>query len=90
MSEPYAIEVWIEKSTMADVLVPLARRLGFTLVTGVGDLSHTHCNWLVQRVLEHRRKTRVLYLSDFGPGGVDAIESFIGRPHEPEAVEIIH
>jgi hypothetical protein len=59
--EPYAIEVWAEKSTMNDVLVPLARRLNVTVVTGVGELSHTHCNKLVKRVLEHGRKTRILY-----------------------------
>jgi hypothetical protein len=65
--EPYAIEVWAEKSTMNDVLVPLARRLNVTVVTGVGELSHTHCNKLVKRVLEHGRKTRILYIADFDP-----------------------
>ena len=67
--EDYAIEIWAEKSTMNDVLEPLARRLDVTLVTGVGELSHTHCNMLVKRALAHGRKTRILYISDFDPAG---------------------
>ena len=39
LAERCAVEVWAEKSTMNDVLMPLARSRNFTLVTGVGDLS---------------------------------------------------
>ena len=67
--EDYVIEIWAEKSTMNDILVPLARRLGVTLVTGLGELSHTHCNLLVKRVLEHQRKCRILYIADHDPAG---------------------
>jgi hypothetical protein len=67
--EPYAIEVWVEKSTANDILEPLARRLNFTLITGVGEISWTHCVWHVQRVLRHRKKARILYISDFDPSG---------------------
>ena len=79
--EDYAIEIWAEKSTMNDVLEPLARRLGVTLVTGVGELSHTHCNRLVKRALRHRRKTRILYISDFDPAG-DGMPVSIARKIE--------
>jgi hypothetical protein len=79
--EPYAIEVWAEKSTMNDVLVPLARRLNVTVVTGVGELSHTHCNKLVKRVPEHGRKTRILYIADFDPAG-DGMPVSIARKIE--------
>ena len=79
--EDYAIEIWAEKSTMNDVLDPLARRLGVTLVTGVGELSHTHCNKLVNRVLEHRRKCRILYIADFDPAG-DGMPVSIARKIE--------
>jgi len=68
-SKRYAIETWAEKSTMNDVLYPLARQNNVTLVTGVGDLSFTHCLWHVKRVLAHRKPTRILYISDFDPGG---------------------
>jgi hypothetical protein len=69
LGEPYAVEVWAEKSTMNDILEPLANRLNLTLVSGVGELSYTHCAWHVQRVLAHRKKSRIIYISDFDPSG---------------------
>jgi hypothetical protein len=69
LAEPYAIEIWVEKSTVNDILLPLARAHGVTLVTGVGELSITACLALARRVREHRRPTRILYLSDFDPAG---------------------
>ena len=69
LTEPYALEIWIEKSTVNDILLPLARTRGVTLVTGVGELSITACLALVRRVREHGRPTRILYLSDFDPAG---------------------
>jgi hypothetical protein len=69
IAEPFAIELWAEKSTMNDILVPLAERHNATLITGVGDLSITHCALLVERAKEHGRKVRVLYISDFDPAG---------------------
>jgi hypothetical protein len=69
LAEPYALEIWAEKSTMNDVLEPLARRLNVTLVTGVGELSVTHCLWQVKRALAHGKKARILYISDFDPAG---------------------
>ena len=67
--EPYALEVWCEKSTVNDILEPQAQRLNFTLITGLGELSWTHCLWHVRRVLAHGKKTRILYISDFDPAG---------------------
>jgi hypothetical protein len=69
LAEPFAVEVWAEKSTVNDILEPLAQRLNITLVTGLGELSATHCFWHVNRVLAHRKKTRILYISDFDPAG---------------------
>jgi hypothetical protein len=69
VAEPYALEIWIEKSTMNDVLLPIAEQHGLTLVSGVGDLSDTHCNWFIERTREHGRKARILYISDFDPSG---------------------
>jgi hypothetical protein len=69
LAEPYAIETWAEKSTMNDILVLLARRRNVTLVTGVGELSLTHCLCHVERVLAHRKPTRILYIADFDPAG---------------------
>jgi hypothetical protein len=66
----YALEIWAEKSTANDVLLPIAQNRGVTLLTGVGELSLTHCHGLVGRVRAHGRKTRILYVSDHDPAGL--------------------
>ena len=67
--EPYEIEVWIEKTTLDDVLRPLCFEHDATLVSGVGEMSVTQCYAVVERARQHGRRTRVLYLSDFDPAG---------------------
>ena len=47
--QPYHLELWIEKSTMNDVLRPLARGAGAVLVTSVGFQSITNAVQLVAR-----------------------------------------
>ena len=66
----YHVEIWCEKSTMNDILIPLCKRYGLNLVTGMGELSLTACLWLVERVKELNKPTRILYLSDFDPAGL--------------------
>jgi hypothetical protein len=68
-AEPYAIEFWVEKSTLTDILQPLCSEHNVTLVTGVGEMSATQCYAVVNRAREHGRKTRIFYLSDFDPAG---------------------
>ncbi len=68
-AQPYALELWCEKSTMNDVLVPLCRRFGAVLVTGLGELSVTACHRLVERARQSGKPTRIVYLSDFDPAG---------------------
>jgi hypothetical protein len=67
--QKYLIEIWIEKSTMSDELEPLCKRYGCNLVTGVGELSISQCVALVDRIVAADRPCRVLYISDFDPGG---------------------
>jgi hypothetical protein len=69
VADPYSIEVWVEKSSMNDILLPIAQNRAVTLVTGVGELSVTHCHALVRRAREHGGRTRILYISDFDPAG---------------------
>lgn len=69
MPQPYQIEIWAEKTTMNDILAPLASAYGVTLVTGAGDLSITACNLCVRRAVEDGRPVRILYISDFDPAG---------------------
>jgi len=69
--QPYLLEAWFEKSTQNDVLLPLARELGFNLVTGIGFLSITACVQFLLRVKAARKPARVFYGSDFDPAGDD-------------------
>jgi hypothetical protein len=68
--QPYHIEVWAEKTTVNDVLEPLARQFEFNLVTGIGELSATRCREFVDRAQRSERPVRILYVSDFDPGGL--------------------
>ena len=79
IAEPYSIELWVEKTTLADVLVPLCQRPGVTLIQGVGEMSATQTYDIVQRARQHQRKTCVLYLADFDSDGDDMPVS-VARP----------
>ena len=39
IAQPYQIEIWCEKSTMNDILMPLGERYGVNVITGTGELS---------------------------------------------------
>ncbi len=65
----FLVEVWAEKSTMNDILVPLSLRLGFNLVTGVGEMSETATRLAVERAIDAGKPMRILYVSDFDPAG---------------------
>jgi hypothetical protein len=67
-TQPYHLEIWIEKSTADDILIPLAQRYGLNVQTGVGETSLTRCLDLVKRADD--RPIRILYVSDFDPGGL--------------------
>jgi len=67
--QDYLVEVWIEKSTQQDILLPLAQRLGFNLITGVGEMSETAARNVVGRAADSGKPTRILYVSDFDPKG---------------------
>ena len=67
--QKYIVEVWIEKSTQNDWLEPLCRRRGVNLVVGAGEQSETRSRELALRAVEYGAPVRVIYLSDFDPGG---------------------
>jgi len=66
----YHVELWAEKSTMNDILLPLGQRHEVNIITGSGDLSATACRHAVNRAERSGRPTRILYISDFDPGGM--------------------
>jgi hypothetical protein len=70
IAQPRMVEIWIEKSTMNDVLDPIAVHYGVNLVVGLGETSEVRCRELVARARAAPGKpVRILYVSDFDPGG---------------------
>lgn len=67
--QPYLVELWVEKSTMDDVLLPVCQELGVNLVTSEGFQSITSVRDLLRRVGHGGRGARVLYISDYDPAG---------------------
>jgi hypothetical protein len=65
----YHIEIWCEKSTMNDILIPLCQQYGVNLITGIGELSITAALAAVGRAEERGKPVRIFYVSDFDPAG---------------------
>ncbi len=81
--QPYHVEVWAEKSTMNDVLVPLCVRQNANFVTGVGQMSISEVRGLLRRTAELGKPCRILYLSDFDPAG-ESMPTAVARKVEFE------
>jgi hypothetical protein len=67
--QDFIVEIWIEKSTQNDWLVPLCQRRGVNLVVGIGEQSETRSRELALRASEYAVPARIIYLSDLDPGG---------------------
>lgn len=68
-TQAYMLELWCEKSTMNDILEPLAQSLGANLVCGLGELSITAVYRLMRRIGGADKPVRIFYISDFDPAG---------------------
>jgi len=66
---PYHLEIMVEKSTIHDILEPIASRFNINLVEGMGELSITSMVDLVDRVKASGKPARIFYISDFDPAG---------------------
>jgi hypothetical protein len=86
----YHLEIWAEKSTQNDILLPLVRNYRLNLFAGAGEVSLTRCDELVERAKRSGRPVRILYISDFDPAGesmpITAARKieFAVRSREPE------
>jgi hypothetical protein len=69
IAQRYMVEMWCEKSTMNDILMPLGERYGVNVVTYTGESSHIRCAELVRRARASGLPVRILYVSDFDPAG---------------------
>jgi hypothetical protein len=66
----YHVEVWAEKTTMDDILVPLCRQTETNYVSGAGYQSITAMVLLLRsRVRQIGKPCRILYVSDFDAAG---------------------
>jgi hypothetical protein len=66
----YHVEVWAEKTTMDDILVPLCRQTQANYVSGAGYQSITAMVSLLRARVSHIDKPcRILYVSDFDSAG---------------------
>jgi hypothetical protein len=82
LDQAYHLELWIEKSTMDDVLEPLAEAYGAVFMPGAGFQSVTNAVKLVaRRAQESGKPVRIFYLSDFDPAG-DKMPAAIARQIE--------
>lgn len=69
VDQPYHLVLFVEKSTMNDVLAPLCARLGADYITSLGFQSITTVIGLLQRIEELGKPCRIAYISDFDPAG---------------------
>jgi hypothetical protein len=69
MLQPYHVEVWVEKSTMNDVLIPICKKYAVNLITGLGYMSITSVIMLTERIMDIGKPCRIIYISDFDPSG---------------------
>ena len=67
--QPVLVCIWAEKTTQNDLLVPVCRKYGVNLITGMGEMSETACHRFLQRVQAAGKPARILYISDFDPAG---------------------
>jgi hypothetical protein len=70
ISQLYHVEIVCEKSTMNhEVLWPLGRQYNVNVVACAGDISLTRSWEMFERIKADGRPSRILYVSDFDPGG---------------------
>ena len=67
--QPVLVEIWCEKTTMTDVLEPVARRVHANYVPASGTQSMTAAVALLRRVEQLDRPAHVLYVSDHDHAG---------------------
>jgi hypothetical protein len=67
--QKFHLEIWFEKSTMNDIIMPLGVRYGINIERAVGEFSHTKCADFVARARASGKPVRILYGSHFDMAG---------------------
>ncbi len=66
---PCHIEIWVEKSTAADLIEPVSKKYNIHIVTTLGELSLTAVWQFIKRIRHCNKPVRIFYISDFDPAG---------------------
>jgi hypothetical protein len=69
-AQPYFMEVWVEKSTMNDFLLPVCEQFAANLVTGEGEMTLTAVYTLLQRMCVAKQAGACVLHLRFRSGGV--------------------
>jgi hypothetical protein len=69
--QPYHLEVLIEKGTVLSDLLPVCLRHNTNLVVSRGEISITTVIAMLRRIAEVGKPTRLFYISDYDPKGLD-------------------
>jgi hypothetical protein len=85
--QPYAVEVWSEKSTVSGTLRPVLRRYGVGYRSMHGFTSATKVHDIVELTWSLDKPLRVLYVGDFDPSGLHMSEVDITRRLEEYGAE---
>jgi hypothetical protein len=75
VKQPYRIAFFGEKSSLAPVLRPIARRIGAEMLLPTGEASGTMVAGMVDRATADGRPPVVLYFADFDPSGHQMVVS---------------
>lgn len=67
--QPYHLEIWIEKSTQNEFLIPLCKKYGVNLIVGMGQSSITGSCDLLKRIKAANKPARIFYISDYDTAG---------------------
>jgi hypothetical protein len=67
--QPYRIILTGEKTSLREVLLPIARMVGGELLLPTGEMSDTMIAGIARRAVGYDRPSVVLYCSDFDPSG---------------------
>jgi hypothetical protein len=70
IQQSHHLEVWCEKTSMNDVLLPICERYHVNFITGAGEMSITSVVEFLQRCRQAQRPARIIYISDFDPAGL--------------------
>jgi hypothetical protein len=68
-AQRYRMEIWIEKSTMNDIIDPICEKYQIGFQSAMGQMSLHRVHQLVQRIKRDGRPCIIFYISDFDKAG---------------------